>query len=385
MRGKRKRQERETETSQASHPAHATLSQTKDGPHICESPCDSSVSVHKLTLGMLRPKWLELSGVADSRLNRQAQLWRVAESSHNALSTKRKITQREVYYLHAGSGVFRSQADSNTALQLLSNISRVPRINLGFVTSARGLFCGSIGYSFQDSMDAAQTVLGHGISHDHGQHAPEASFVLAGTRAVSVPSDYLTTELLLSTEHLPEKAQPKFILVVEKECIFQRLAEDRFFDKHPCVLVTAKGMPDIATRAFVWRCHTQLKLTVLGLSDWNPYGLGIMLAYKSGGGARGSESTAFNVPLRWLGLHHAHADRFDVPASAWQELTHRDMSRARGLLEHPSVQWHESYAEELHAMLRSDGKLELEALLSNGLQYMAQTYLPQRLQDSDAE
>jgi meiotic recombination protein SPO11 len=40
-------------------------------------------------------------------------------------------------------------------------------------------------------------------------------------------------------------------LVVEKDAIFQRLAEDRLWEVLPCVLITAKGFPDLATRAFL--------------------------------------------------------------------------------------------------------------------------------------
>ena len=40
----------------------------------------------------------------------------------------------------------------------------------------------------------------------------------------------------------------RFILVIEKDAIFQRLTEDRLAERVPCVLVTAKGQPDLATR-----------------------------------------------------------------------------------------------------------------------------------------
>ena len=40
------------------------------------------------------------------------------------------------------------------------------------------------------------------------------------------------------------------IVVVEKDAIFQRLTNDRFFDCVPCILITAKGMPDLGTRVF---------------------------------------------------------------------------------------------------------------------------------------
>lgn len=39
-----------------------------------------------------------------------------------------------------------------------------------------------------------------------------------------------------------------FILLVEKDAAFMRLAEDRFYNSYPCIIVTAKGQPDVATR-----------------------------------------------------------------------------------------------------------------------------------------
>lgn len=39
-----------------------------------------------------------------------------------------------------------------------------------------------------------------------------------------------------------------FILLVEKDAAFMRLAEDRFYNAHPCIIMTAKGQPDVASR-----------------------------------------------------------------------------------------------------------------------------------------
>jgi len=39
-----------------------------------------------------------------------------------------------------------------------------------------------------------------------------------------------------------------FILLVEKDAAFMRLAEDRFYNTYPCIIITAKGQPDVATR-----------------------------------------------------------------------------------------------------------------------------------------
>jgi meiotic recombination protein SPO11 len=40
-------------------------------------------------------------------------------------------------------------------------------------------------------------------------------------------------------------------LLVEKDAAFQRLAEDRFFNTYPCIIITGKGEADLATRQVV--------------------------------------------------------------------------------------------------------------------------------------
>jgi meiotic recombination protein SPO11 len=44
------------------------------------------------------------------------------------------------------------------------------------------------------------------------------------------------------------RSDAEFILLVEKDAAFMRLAEDRFYNRFPCVILTAKGQPDVATR-----------------------------------------------------------------------------------------------------------------------------------------
>ena len=44
-------------------------------------------------------------------------------------------------------------------------------------------------------------------------------------------------------------------------------AEDRFYNQYPCIIITAKGQPDVATRLFLRRLKTTLKIPVLALVD----------------------------------------------------------------------------------------------------------------------
>ena len=72
--------------------------------------------------------------------------------------------------------------------------------------------------------------------------------------------------------HTWVQSDAKFILLVEKEAAFMRIAEDRFYNRYPCIVITAKGQPDVATRLFLKKLKTELGLPVLGLVDSDPYG-----------------------------------------------------------------------------------------------------------------
>lgn len=45
------------------------------------------------------------------------------------------------------------------------------------------------------------------------------------------------------------------------------------FLQYPCIVITAKGQPDVATRLFLKKLKSTLNLAVLGLVDSDPYGL----------------------------------------------------------------------------------------------------------------
>jgi hypothetical protein len=43
-------------------------------------------------------------------------------------------------------------------------------------------------------------------------------------------------------------------------------------------LVTGKGVPDLATRAFVQKLHMKFEIPVLAMCDWNPFGLALLVS-----------------------------------------------------------------------------------------------------------
>src|SRR3972149_4937569 len=57
-----------------------------------------------------------------------------------------------------------------------------------------------------------------------------------------------------------KKCSAKFILHVEKDTVWQRFNEDKFWKKHDCILTHGAGQPPRGVRRMLYRLHNELKL-----------------------------------------------------------------------------------------------------------------------------
>ena len=161
----------------------------------------------------------------------------------------------------------------------------------------------------------------------------------------------------------------RYILVVEKDAVFTYLCGQRIWDTLPCVVVTGCGYPPLSVRATVKKLSHQFSLPVLGLFDYNPHGLRILLTYKFGSRTMGLESHAFAVEeMRWLGVHHG--DIFDsdgkclIDESAlqpWGVSDHRVFRGIRSQVEAMPM-GNQHYSREVQLMEKTGVKAEIEAL-----------------------
>ncbi len=104
----------------------------------------------------------------------------------------------------------------------------------------------------------------------------------------------------------------QYIIVVEKEGIFNRLTEDKLWERLPCVIVTGKGFPDSATRFFVASLSRSTNTTVVVLCDWNPFGLSIYLTYRIGSISMAYDSANLAANAKWMGLRADHVKEYVV-------------------------------------------------------------------------
>lgn len=272
----------------------------------------------------------------------------VLNTAYELLACEKTVTQREIYYMYK---FFKNQSEADEAILDACSLLGVPRICLNIVGSAKGWFAGKLFIQITGNwLDCSKLgPEGHSITHEI---------------------------LKLKSQQIASTA--KWIIIVEKDGIFNRLSEDRFFDRLPCVLVTGKGYPDLATRTFVKKLSVLLNIPVLGLCDCNPYGLSVLLTYKLGSARMPLDSPAQTVNIKWLGIRPSSLkayedityastnDGLQLPDRVLETLSPMDEKKVQSLLKSDFIQNNPLYKYEVLRFSHVKVKVELEALHSLG-------------------
>jgi meiotic recombination protein SPO11 len=128
--------------------------------------------------------------------------------------------------------------------------------------------------------------------------------------------------------------------------------EDRFYNKYPCIVITAKGQPDVASRMFLSRITTELKIPVLGLFDSDPYGLKILSVYMSGSKNMSYDSASLTTPdIKWLGLRPSDLDKYDLPEQCRLDMTESDIKTGMELMKEDFIMKNPEWMKELETMV----------------------------------
>lgn len=142
---------------------------------------------------------------------------RVMQLLHAVLNKRIHITKRDLFYTDVK--LFVDQAESDGVLDDVATMIGCTRSNLHVVASDKGLVVGRI--QFEEDGDPI-----------------DCTRMGVGGKAIPPYIDKITNI----------RSDAEFVLLVEKEAAYMRMAEDRFYHKYPCIVITAKGQPDVATR-----------------------------------------------------------------------------------------------------------------------------------------
>jgi DNA topoisomerase-6 subunit A len=167
-----------------------------------------------------------------------------------------------------------------------------------------------------------------------------------------------------------------FVLAVETGGMRDRLVENGFDEEYNALIVHLKGQPARATRRITKRLHDELDLPVTVFTDGDPWSYRIYgsVAYGSIKSAHLSEYLA-TPEADFIGIRPEDIVEYDLPTDP---LSDSDINALESELEDPRYQT-EFWTEQIELQLDIGKKSEQQSLASRGLDFVTDTYLPERL------
>ena len=199
-----------------------------------------------------------------------------------------------------------------------------------------------------------------------------------GSGGYNIPS-IVEPDIVKFKQHSAE-----FILHVEKDTVWRRFNEDKFWRQYNCILTHGGGQPPRGVRRLLNRLHNELELPVYCLLDNDPWGYYIYSVIKQGSINLAYESKRMAVPdARYIGLRSKDYARCELTPSVKINLKDTDIKRAKQIAKYPWFEKKKAWQKEIELMLKNGFKLEVEALISKDISYVTETYVPERLADQD--
>ncbi|PAU84624.1 DNA topoisomerase VI [Halorubrum salipaludis] len=167
-----------------------------------------------------------------------------------------------------------------------------------------------------------------------------------------------------------------FALAVETGGMRDRLVENGFDEEYNCLVIHLKGQPARATRRITKRVHDELDVPIAVFADGDPWSYRIYgsVAYGSIKSAHLSKYLA-TPEAQFVGIQPEDIVEYDLPSDP---LSDSDVNALESELEDPRFQT-DYWEEQIELQLDIGKKSEQQSLASRGLDFVTDTYLPERL------
>ena len=196
-----------------------------------------------------------------------------------------------------------------------------------------------------------------------------------GKGGYSVPS--ITDELEF------KKVNAKFVLYMEKASTFERLVEDKFWEKNSALLVTSQGQTTRGIRRLLQRLSEEKNLPIYVLCDWDIYGAYIYSVIRYGSIALAHASERLTIPnVKYLGITGDDVTKYDLKKHIIK-LTEQDMARIKQVSGYDWFKDHKEWQRQFKMMREFNGKVEIQALSTRGVSFISDTYLPQKIKNKE--
>jgi len=167
-----------------------------------------------------------------------------------------------------------------------------------------------------------------------------------------------------------------FIMAIETGGMFDRLIENGFDEDYRCGLLHLKGQPARSTRRIIKRMSEEWDLPVVVFLDGDPWSFRIFASIAYGAIKTAHISEYLATPSStYLGITADDIMAYDLPSD---DLSKKDIEALNAELSDPRFadSW---WQEQINMMLELGKKAEQQSLAKYGLDFVTETYLPEKL------
>ncbi len=269
----------------------------------------------------------------------------IAAKCHKFLEENLHTTIRGLYYQlkfsigeDVDENIFGEQTESNPLIEDLEVSLGVKREGLNLNANRKGVLAGNMK-----------------IIDRFGNEQVEIDCTKQGRSGWNIPSDVDN-----DMEFIDVTA--KYVLVVEKDALWQRLNEDGFWKKENCILISPQGQASRGTRRII-RKLADRNLPVYVFTDSDAWGWYIYWTIKTGSINLAYIGNDVATPeARFIGVTMSDLDRYDFLNKLTINASDVDLKRAQEMLAYEWIKQHKEWVVELERMIKTKKKLEQDAL-----------------------
>ncbi len=284
----------------------------------------------------------------------------VAAKSRDLLALGKHASLRDVFYMikrtipNTKTNIVDEQAESDTAIEDLELLTSMSREQLNINANKMG------------------SVAGHVVIEDKGD---EIDWSRMGSGGWSIPSNVEEIKF--------KKVKAKYVIYMEKAAVWERLHEDKFWDKQNCIIMSSQGQTTRGIRRLLQRLSQEHNLPIYVLADFDPWGFYIYSVLKFGSInlAHMSGTMTLNT-ARFLGITADDIEKFGLKKQliAFKDV---DMTRLKQLQNYEWFQHSKEWQRQFKLMQNMNAKAEIQALSSRGISFITEKYLPEKIKNED--
>lgn len=284
----------------------------------------------------------------------------VAAVSKNLLAEEKHASLRDVFYQvkrtipGTNINIVDDQNESDKAIEDLELITGMSREQLNMTANKNGSVAGKV------------------IIEDKGDTIDWSKL---GSGGWSIPS---TVE-----EIKFKKVNAKYVLYMEKAAVWERLHEDKFWDKNNCLIMSSQGQTTRGIRRLLQRLYEEHNLPIYVLTDFDPWGFYIYSVVKYGSISLAYLSEKLTIPgVKYLGITADDINNYDLKKH-FIKLNDQDISRLKQISDYDWFKENKEWQRQFKMMKDFGSKAEIQALSARGISFISEKYLPEKIKKQD--